>query len=193
MAGTVRYTALLDANVLYSANALDALLTLAQSDFFTPAWTQRIEEEWTHSLLANRPGLEDRLMHKRGEMHRAFPAWEVSESAWQALRLSVPLPDPNDVHVLAAAIAGHADCIITFNLRDFPESLMAPFGLEVIHPDTFIINQWDLDETGALTAFKALRARRKNPRFSVSGLAASFKRSMLPLTADRLQAAEDLI
>ena len=54
----------------------------------------------------------------------------------------------NDVHVLAAAIAGHADCIVTSNLRDFPPQLLAPFALEAIHPDEFLVA--DLSRRGLL-------------------------------------------
>jgi hypothetical protein len=51
------------------------------------------------------------------------------------------LPDPDDAHVLAAAIAGHADCIVTVNLRHFPDAIVGPYGIEVVDPDKFIINQ----------------------------------------------------
>jgi HTH-type transcriptional regulator / antitoxin HipB len=54
------------------------------------------------------------------------------------------------VHVLAAAIAGHPDCIVTANLKDFPEDALAPFGIQVVHPDDFLIAQMDLDSLSVL-------------------------------------------
>jgi hypothetical protein len=68
------------------------------------------------------------------------------------------------VHVLAAALAGHADCIVTANLKDFPVEAVGPLGVEVIHPDQFIVAQWDLDQLVAVAAFKRMRARWKKPR-----------------------------
>ena len=53
----------------------------------------------------------------------------------------------------ASAIAGHADCIVTSNRKDFPESVLRSYGLEAMDPDTFIINQWDLDPVRVITAF----------------------------------------
>lgn len=56
----------------------------------------------------------------------------------------MPLPDKEDRHVLAAAIAGHADCIVTFNLRDFHGEALARHDIEALHPDDFIMNQLQL-------------------------------------------------
>jgi hypothetical protein len=55
------------------------------------------------------------------------------------------LPDPNDHHVLAAAIRCKAEVIVTFNLKDFPVSTLEAFDIEPQHPDEFIIDLWDLD------------------------------------------------
>ena len=68
-------------------------------------------------------------------MRDAIPDWEVPETAWTAITRGLELPDPNDVHVLAAAIAGHADCIVTSNLKDFPASILMEFGIEAVDPD----------------------------------------------------------
>ena len=68
---------------------------------------------------------------------------------------------------MAAAIAGHADRIVTANLKDFPEAALAPFGIQVIHPDEFLIAQIDLDSLSVLAAFKEQRARLKNPTYTL--------------------------
>ena len=67
------------------------------------------------------------------------------------------VPDPNDVHVLAAAVAGHADCIVTSNLKDFSASILMEFGIEAVDSDTFIINQLQLNSTAANSLWGLLR------------------------------------
>jgi hypothetical protein len=103
------------------------------------------------------------------------------------------LPDPDDAHVLAAALAGHADCIVTANLRDFPAEAVDPPGIEVIHPDLFIAAQWDLEPLVAVAAFKRMRARWKRPQASAEDFVAAMERGGLPATAQRLRDAAELI
>ena len=193
MAGHARYTALLDACVLYPVAMADALLSLATAGFFAAKWTTKIESEWISSLEDNRPDLVGRLNVRRDSMREAVPDWEVPELAWSPLVLGIELPDPDDVHVLAAAIAGHADCIVTSNLKDFPACILMRYGIEAIDPDTFIINQWDLDPVNAIAAFKRMRARRKKPEAGPEDFAYALEVGGLPTTAGRLRAAAELI
>ena len=193
MAGHARYTALLDACVLYPLAMTDALMSLATAGFFSAKWTTKIEEEWIGAIEQNRPDLVGRLDVRKDSMREAIPDWEVPESAWMQLAHKLELPDPEDTHVLAAAIAGHADCIVTSNLQDFPAAVLDGFGIEAIDPDTFIINQWDLDPVNAISAFKRMRARRKKPNSSPSDFADALEIGGLPSTAERLRAAAELI
>jgi hypothetical protein len=193
MAGHVRYTALLDACVLYPLAMTDALMSLATAGFFAAKWTTKIEDEWIRSLEKQRPDLLGKLDVRRDSMREAIPDWEVPESAWATLVDGIRLPDPDDGHVLAAAIAGHADCIVTANLKDFPIGILREYGIEAIDPDTFIINQWDLDPVNAIAAFKRMRARRKKPLSSPDDFAYALEIGGLPTTAARLRAAAELI
>ncbi len=193
MAGQARYTALLDACVLHSIAMTDCLLSLATAGLFAAKWSTRIEAEWMQSLERRRPDLVGRLGRRRDSMRDAIPDWEVPEAAWSPLARALELPDPKDIHVLAAAIAGHADCIVTANVTDFPLNVLERYGLEAIDPDTFIINQWDLDPVQALTAFKHMRARRKEPHSTPADFAWALELGGLPTTAGRLREASELI
>lgn len=193
MAGHARYTALLDAGVLYPLAMTDALLSLATAGFFAAKWTTGIEEEWIRALERQRPDLTGRLTSRRDSMRTAVPDWEVPESAWAALASGIELPDPGDVHVLAAAIAGHADCIVTLNLKDFPAAVLDAYGIEAVDPDTFIINQWDLNPVQAILAFKRMRARRRKPLSPPEDFADALEIGGLPATAERLREAAELI
>jgi predicted nucleic acid-binding protein len=193
MAGHARYTALLDACVLYPLAMTDALLSLATAGFFAAKWSTRIEDEWIRSLERQRPDLAGKLGVRRDSMREAVPDWEVPELAWVALVQGIQLPDPDDAHVLAAAIAGHADCIVTSNLKDFPVPVLRQFGIEAVDPDTFIIDQWDLNPVQAIAAFKRMRARRKKPHSSPEDFADALELGGLPATANRLRLAAELI
>jgi predicted nucleic acid-binding protein len=193
MAGHARYTAVLDACVLYPQAVMDALLSLATAGLFAAKWTTRIEAEWIGALERQRPELAGRLEIRRDAMRDAIPDWEVSVSAWEPLVNSLTLPDAGDRHVLAAAVAGHADCIVTSNLRHFPDDAVRPYGVEVVDPDRFVVNQWDLDPLVAMAAFKHMRARWKRPQATPEDFAHALERGGLPLTAQRLRDAADLI
>jgi predicted nucleic acid-binding protein len=193
MATLARITALLDACVLYPAAMADALMSLASSGLFAAKWSRAIEAEWIASLEKRRPELQGRLDYRRDQMRQAVADWEVEPQAWQALARGLPLPDPDDAHVLAAALAGHADCIVTANLRDFPVEVVAPLGVEIIHPDQFIARQWELDPWAAVAAFKRMRARWKKPQATAEDFAAAFERGGMPATAQKLREAAELI
>lgn len=148
-----RYPALLDANVLHPAFLRGALLWFATERLFRPCWTTQILDEWRGSLLRRFPddeGIAGKIDRQRSTMLEQFP--EAMIEGHEFLIESLKLPDPNDRHVLAAAIVGRCNGIITCNTRHFPEEVVAPFGIEVVHPDNFIVNIIDLDPTKALTA-----------------------------------------
>ena len=117
MAGSARYTAILDACVLYPATLRDLLLSLARDGLFHARWTGRIQNEWVRSLLKCRPELEETALRRTC----ALMAMAVPDSVvhgWQSIEPGLTgLPDVDDRHVLAATICGHADAIVTFNPR----------------------------------------------------------------------------
>jgi len=193
MAGHARYTALLDACVLFPIATCNALMSVAGTGIFAAKWTARIDDEWMQSLAAAK-GIEvAKLARRRDLMHDACPDWEVPQAAWQPLEACIELPDADDRHVLAAAMAGHADCIVTANLKDFPSDVLEPLGIEVLHPDAFLVAQIELAPLHVLPAFKAMRARHLNPAVKPEEFADSLARAGLVRTADYLRQAAGLI
>jgi hypothetical protein len=193
MAGSARYTAILDACVLYPAPVRDLLLTLARDGLYHARWSRRIEEEWVRSLLRQRPDISQAQLRRTCElMTEAVPDCLVE--GWERMELALGgLPDAGDRHVFAAAIRGHADAIVTYNLADFPAAALAPFGIEAQHPDDFLLNQLDLNEIAAIKSIKAMRARLRNPPVSASELIMTLEKLQLPLTASRLRDVAELI
>lgn len=170
----------------------DLLLSLAVEGLFHARWSSRIQDEWVSNLLANRADLtREGLAQTVDAMNQGIPDCLVV--GWEALEQSVSLPDAGDNHVLAAAIRGHADTIVTFNLKDFPSEYLATFDVEAHHPDDFVLNQIELAEIQAIRAVKKMRARLKNPPKSAEELLERLRQCNLPLSADRLRHAIDLI
>ena len=125
MAGSAKYTAILDANVMYPVNVFDILAQFSIEGLFTARWTVDIDAEWTMNLRENRRDIHKDQIYRRRDMQRlAIPDWEVEKTKYHPLIEALELPDANDRHVLAAAIAGHADSIVTFNLKDFPPKIL---------------------------------------------------------------------
>lgn len=194
MAGTAKFTAVLDANVMFPVSVFDILAQFAIDGLFTAKWTEDIDDEWTRNLLLARKDLSKQQIHKRRDIQRlAIPDWEIQKAKYQPIISSLDLPDANDRHVLAAAIAGHADSIVSFNLKDFPSKILDAYDIEVIHPDDFICLQLDLIPYKALTAFKHIRNRLKNPPLTAEKLLESYEKAGLISTVTRLKDAIELI
>lgn len=156
------FTAVFDACVLYPAPLRDFLMWLALSGRFRARWTDLIHDEWVRNLLKNRPELDPANLQRTVEcINAAVPDALVTDH--EALIEGLTLPDPDDRHVLAAAIRCGASVIVTFNERDFPEDRLAPFGIEVQHPDEFIDNLFDLDQAAVVAAAQKQRRTLKNP------------------------------
>ena len=191
MAGSARYTAILDANVLYPQLVRDTLLSLAVERLYHARWSATIHDEWTRNLAKDRPELAAKLPLVVERMNASVPDCLVTN--YERLADSIELPDPDDRHVVAAAIVGHADAIVTFNTKDFPASVLQPYGIEVQHPDEFLMNQLQLQEIPALRAIKKMRARWTNPARPAQELITAFEKRGLPMTADLLREAVTLI
>lgn len=139
-----RFAAFLDACVLVPIAPCDTLLRMADCGAFRPLWSEKVEEEATRALCEIHPDIDESRFHSRfRSMNEAFEDARVF--GWEPLVDGLELPDPNDRHVLAAAIRGRADVIVTENVRDFPATALSPLGLEAVRLDDFLLTQFDLN------------------------------------------------
>jgi hypothetical protein len=165
---------------------------LALTDLFRAKWTDAIHDEWSRSLLEDRPDLTcEQLERTRALMNAHVRDGLVTNN--EALIPSVTLPDPDDRHVLAAAIRGRADVIVIFNLDDFPSDALGRFGIEAQHPDDFIVHLLDLAPGTVCAAVKRQRESLRNPPKSAAELLATFESQSLPQTVARLREFIDLL
>src|SRR5215813_13223617 len=122
-------TALFDACVLYPAPLRDLLMWLALTGLFNARWTDQIHDEWIRNVLADRPDLKAEQL-ERTRLLMNTKVRDCLVTGYDDLIERLTLPDPDDRHVLAAAIRAGADVIVTINLRDFPEPTLAQFSIE---------------------------------------------------------------
>ncbi len=134
---------LLDACVLYPTVMREMLLGTASAGFYTALWSARILEEWARAAARQGPAQETQARGEIALTRAAFPEAEVELPGGLEQRLW--LPDPADIHVLAAAIAGSADRIVTLNRKDFPRGILAEEGLDRVDPDTLLMQFWQDD------------------------------------------------
>lgn len=184
------YTALLDANVLYPAPMRDLILQLAVTDLFRARWTADIHREWMDALMRNEPNRDRAKLERTRELIDKATRDSLI-TGYEAFIPSLTLPDPDDRHVLAAAIVGRCDAIVTLNQSDFPEAALAPFGMETQHPDEFLCNQLDLAPGLFCAALRTVRGRLCKPAYSSTEYLATLKRQgLVALTAELEQFAE---
>lgn len=128
---------MIDACVLFPTVMREVVLGCAQAGLFQARWSPRVLEEWARA--ARKIGPEGETI-ARGEIaliQSRFTDAEIHFPAGMQARLW--LPDPDDIHVLAAAVAGSCDAIMTLNTKDFPRNLLADEGLSRVDPDGFIL------------------------------------------------------
>jgi len=188
----VVFSVLFDACVFFPAPLRDFLLTLAETELFRARWTDQIHEEWTRNLLLRRPDLNpERLKQTCRTMNQFFPDSLIQ--GYEDLIPHLTLPDQNDRHVLAAAIRGRCEIIVTLNLKDFPPSVLNEYDIEAQHPDDFVLNTMELGMDSVLSAIRKQRARLKNPPKTAEEYLETLERQGLPMTYQRLKGYVELI
>jgi predicted nucleic acid-binding protein len=180
------FTAFYDANVLYPAELRNLLMHLALTGLFRAKWSADVHEEWISALLEKRPDLtRDKLERTRALMD--LHAVDALVTGYEDLIPGLRLPDPNDRHVLAAAIRGQADVIVTMNLRDFPAQIVGQFGIETQHPDEFVLHLLDLAPSAVLAAAAEHRGSLKNPPKTATEYLESLEGQLLTQSASALR------
>ena len=186
MTGERPLTAFLDANVLYPAELRNLLMRLALAEAYRPLWSDCVQKEWTEALARERPDLpRDKIERVRALMEQHIP--EATVEDYDALVGQLALPDDGDRHVLAAAIKGDAEILVTANLRHFPAPALAPYGIEALHPDEFVLRLIERVPARVLVAARDHRHSLKNPPKSVEDYLAALEKLGLAGTVAALR------
>ena len=186
------FTALIDANVLYSAPVRDLLIELAAAKLYCARWSPDIHLEWMKIAQEKYPNVPAKKWVGLAKLMDAH-AEDCLVVGYEPLIDVVTLPDSDDRHVLAAAIKGRADVIVTFNVKDFPSDALEVYDLEAQHPDVFLRHLIDLYPGPVVAAVRRIRARLKNPPYLVDEYLGTLERQGLVSTVSELQAFRDVL
>ncbi|GMA32531.1 PIN domain-containing protein [Litorihabitans aurantiacus] len=172
------FAAFLDACALVPASLADTLLGAAERGLFRPLWSNEVLDEAERAVMRVHPDLAPSRVRRRFRvMGEAFP--DAGVTGYEAMTSGLELPDPDDRHVAAAAAMGRADVLVTFNVRDFPTAAM-PEGVEVVHPDDFLLAQVDLYEVECIDLVRQQAAAMRHPPMDVHDVLISLGRAGVP-------------
>ncbi|PTM01982.1 MAG: nuclease [Bacteroidetes bacterium] len=185
MIHSLRFTCVLDTNVIYPIDIRDLLFWFASYDLFTPKWSKHIFEEW-ESVMERKDIPLKEIKKRISKAQQAFPDALVEN--YEPIISALTLPDEKDRHVLAAAIKTNANVIVTNNIKDFPDKYLSGFGLTAKTADDFLTDTIDLNNDLAIEAFRALVLNRTNPKLDEFEILNRFRKNGLVDTANYLHA-----
>ena len=157
-----QFTAVFDACVLYPGTLRSFLMYLAVTDLFRGRWTNAIHDEWMRNIRKDYPNITQAQVERIRDLMNTNVR-DCLVSGYEPLIPALTLPDPEDRHVLAAAIHCGADVIVTFNLKHFSEAALKQYGIEAVHPDDFLNSQLEAAPNIVCAAAKRQRESLKNP------------------------------
>jgi predicted nucleic acid-binding protein len=185
-------TAVLDACVLFTGGVRDFLLWVAEAGAFSPAWSDFIHEEWVRSRREKLGDSISRLEYARTEMEKAFPGANFDPDP--ETLTTITLPDMNDVHVVATAVAAQARTIVTYDTRHFPNSVLNPLGLRKETPDAFSARLFVESRADVVEGARSHRASLKSPSYDPDSYLVHLKSNLrFNRTSDLLRAVKGSI
>ena len=161
-----KIVALYDANVLYPAPLRDLLMQLAFDELIQARLTNTIHDEWIRNVIKNRPDLSlTRLQNVAKLMNDSIEG--ILIQGFEHLIEGLTLPDPDDRHVLAAAIHGQVDVIVTNNQKDFPIKTLEPYGLSVQSADDFVTGLLEVNDKAVREVIATIQRRLRKPSLTM--------------------------
>ena len=168
---------LIDACVLFPTVMREMVVGAAAAGGFVPLWSARILEEWARATRRLPEGAEAVARREIALLRAAWPEAEVAVG--EELVAGLSLPDPDDRHVLAAAIAGGAEVLMTLNRQDFPTRTLARHGVVLREPDGFL-SELLAEGVDLAGVAEGVRARAERASGRPQPVRALLKRAGLP-------------
>ena len=169
-----------DANVLYPNTLRDLLIRIAQLPHLVQAkWTDEILDEMLEALRKNRPDISEEKASRLRELMNKAVRRDCLVVGYEPLVEVLDLPDPDDRHVLAAAVKVNAQLIVTWNRKDFPQGKLAPWGVRAKSPDDFVRDTMGIDSQAVWACVQQIVDSRTRPPVTVEDVLDELERDGL--------------
>jgi predicted nucleic acid-binding protein len=176
---------LADTNVLFPFSLMDLMLALSQDRVHTLLWSDRLLDEWEHVIVREQrrePAAASAIVDAIREY---FPKNQVQERSYRSLLADLRGPDPDDLHHIAAAVAGGASTVITWNLDDFPADTLGPLGITATDPDTYLCGLLEREPGEIIATLRRMAAEKRRPPMTAADITDALARAGVPVFARR--------
>lgn len=174
-----------DAHVLFPFSVMDLMLALTEDAVHELVWSERLLAEWERVIVREQRRSAASAAAVTGTIRQFFADCEVYEAEYVHLVDLMPGGDPDDRHHAAAAIAGSAGALITWNLDDFPAGELAERGLRVVDPDSYLCElyaEWPCEVRETVIR---LAAEKRNPPVTLHDALSHLAKAGVPHFVDR--------
>ena len=177
------FSALYDANVLYPFEIRDVLMVAARTGVFRVLWSDDILDECARNLIKDGRATQDNMDRMFTVMKKLYP--DATVAGYHHLIPSMTCA-VKDRHVLAAAVVGKSDVIVTYNLKDFPQASVEPHGIEIQDPDEFVRHVLDLAPGTFVDFFRDNANRRHKPTVTPEEVADHLRSGPMPISGAQI-------
>ena len=176
-----------DTNVLFPFSLMDLLLALTEDSLIDLVLTDRLLGEWERVIVREHHRTPEAAKKIADLIRTGFATSLVPEYAYHQEMTGLDGPDPDDVHHMAAAIHARADTVITWNIADFPATILAPHGIAVTPPDPYLCTLLERYPDQILRTVTRMASEKKRPPMTTLDLIAKIEHAGVPTFAGRLR------
>ncbi len=180
-----------DTNVLFPFSVMDLMLALTEDGVHELLWTEVLLGEWEDVVTRDHGRAESTAVAIINAIREFFADSEVPEANYLPLVAEMPGNDPDDRIHMAAAIAGEASAIVTWNRKDFPAKSLAEHGLEVLDPDTYLCALADEFPDEIRSTLTRLTAAKRRPQMSTTQVLNALDKAGVPQFAAQVRRSID--
>lgn len=176
-----------DTNVLFPFSVMDLMLALTEDAVHEVLWTEALLAEWERVIVRERRRSAESAASITASIREFFPEGEVAEEEYAHLVATMPGQDEDDRHHMAAAVAGSADTIVTWNRSDFPADALARMGIRVMDPDEYLCELIVEFPHQVVDTVVRLAAEKRRPPLTPSDIADRVAKAGAPNFAIRVK------
>ncbi|QYC40856.1 hypothetical protein Nocox_16210 [Nonomuraea coxensis DSM 45129] len=174
-----------DTNVLFPFSLMDLMLALTEDAVHTVIWSDHLLEEWERVIVREQHRSAAAAARISSAIREFFADTRVPEDDYKHLLDRLAGPDPDDRHHMAAAIAGRAQTLVTWNLTDFPAATLSAYEVTVTDPDTYLCSLLAQSPHEVVAALVRMAEGKRRPPMTGADITHALERAGVPVFARR--------